>query len=249
MPEKITIDGSAANEAAIQSYHAAHGAPIAMRKIKYLHKIVEQDHRAVQRAPRPRVGVKAFAAAQNTLGGIELMHMIKQRQMAVEAGPESLTAAEQFSALVATSPSTPESLTPKHLHTKTCDKTAQASLAFSEARSVLSLTFSAVRTAASLLLSTPRMAASLAFSAPPFTAPAVSLIPFLILSVVLPMALLLPMVMPSVVSPALQEAWMLSRTSPRLLGVIPRDTATGMAHPSCVHTPRQKRCHRVLPGT
>src|SRR4029453_12302283 len=49
---------------------------------------------------------------------------------------------------------------------------AQASLTFSAARSVVSLTFSAVRAAASLLLSTPR-----------FTAPAVSLMPFLILSV------------------------------------------------------------------
>src|SRR4029453_14187005 len=68
---------------------------------------------------------------------------------------------------------------------------AQASLTFSAARSVVSLTFSAVRAAASLLLSTPRTAASLAFSAPRFTAPAVSLMPFLILSVVFPIIVLL----------------------------------------------------------
>ena len=35
-PEKITIDGSAANEAAIKSYNAAHGPAIAIRKVKYL---------------------------------------------------------------------------------------------------------------------------------------------------------------------------------------------------------------------
>jgi putative transposase len=101
VPEQSTIDGSAANAAAIKSYNAAHGAPIASRKSKYLHNIVEQDQRAVKRVTRPMLGFKAFEAAQNTLIGIELMHMIKQRQMAVEAGKESRTAAEPFSALAA----------------------------------------------------------------------------------------------------------------------------------------------------
>jgi hypothetical protein len=41
-------------------------------------------------------GFKAFDAAQGTLAGIELMHMIKKRQGGVEAGEESRTAAEQF---------------------------------------------------------------------------------------------------------------------------------------------------------
>ena len=41
VPEKITIDGSAANEAAIKSYNAEHGTVIAIRKIKYLNNIVE----------------------------------------------------------------------------------------------------------------------------------------------------------------------------------------------------------------
>src|SRR6266571_5079667 len=45
VPEKITIDGSAANKAAIKSYNAAHGTTIAIRKSKYLNTIVEQDHR------------------------------------------------------------------------------------------------------------------------------------------------------------------------------------------------------------
>ena len=49
VPEKITIDGSAANEAAIKSYNEAHGTAIEIRKIKYLNNIVEQDHRGVKR--------------------------------------------------------------------------------------------------------------------------------------------------------------------------------------------------------
>jgi putative transposase len=41
VPEKITIDGSAANEAAIKSYNEEHGTAIAIRKVKYLNNIVE----------------------------------------------------------------------------------------------------------------------------------------------------------------------------------------------------------------
>jgi putative transposase len=101
VPEKITIDGSAANEAAIKSYNAEHDTAIAIRKIKYLNNIVEQDHRAVKRVTRPMLGFKSFEAAQSTLTGIELMHMIKKRQMVVEAGEEGRTAAEQFYSIAA----------------------------------------------------------------------------------------------------------------------------------------------------
>src|SRR5882724_7838083 len=101
VPEKITIDGSAANEAAIKSYNEAHGTAIAIRKIKYLNNMVEQDHRAVQRVTRPMLGFKSFDAAQGTLTGIELMHMIKKKQMMIEAGDEGRTAAELFYSLAA----------------------------------------------------------------------------------------------------------------------------------------------------
>ncbi len=101
MPEKITIDGSAANEAGIKSYNEEHGTAIAIRKIKYLNNIVEQDHRGVKRVTRPMLGFKSFDAAQGTLVGIELMHMIKKKQLVVEAGDEGLTAAELFYSLAA----------------------------------------------------------------------------------------------------------------------------------------------------
>jgi putative transposase len=101
VPEKITIDGSAANEAAIQSYNEEHGTAITIRKSKYLNNMVEQDHRGVKRITRPMLGFKAFAAAQSTLIGIELMHMIKKRQLVVQEGNEGLTAAEHFYALAA----------------------------------------------------------------------------------------------------------------------------------------------------
>jgi putative transposase len=96
VPERITIDGSEANAAAMRSYNTEHGTSIAIRQIKYLNNSIEQDHRAVKRVTRSMLGFKAFDAAQGTLAGIELMHMIKKRQGGVEAGEESRTAAEQF---------------------------------------------------------------------------------------------------------------------------------------------------------
>ena len=74
---------------------------IIIRQIKYFNNIVEQDHRAVKRVTRPMLGFKSFDAAQETLAGIELMHMIKKKQMMVEAGAEGLTAAELFYSLAA----------------------------------------------------------------------------------------------------------------------------------------------------
>jgi putative transposase len=78
LPETITIDGSTANDAAIKRYNQEHGTAIAIRQVKYLNNIVEQDHRAVKRVTRPMLGFKSFHAAHCTLVGIELMHMPKR---------------------------------------------------------------------------------------------------------------------------------------------------------------------------
>jgi putative transposase len=84
-----------------KSSKEAHGTHIAIRQVKYLHTIVEQDHRGVKRITRSILGFTSFEAAQDTLVGIELMHMIKKTQLMVEAGDEGLTAAAQFYALAA----------------------------------------------------------------------------------------------------------------------------------------------------
>ena len=63
--------------------------------------IVEQDHRGGKRVTRPMLGFKSFEAAQDTLIGIELMHMIKKRQLVVEEGDKGRTAAELFYSLAA----------------------------------------------------------------------------------------------------------------------------------------------------
>lgn len=95
VPEKITIDKSGANTAAIQSVQADSGANIEMRQIKYLNNIVEQDHRAIKRIVRPMLGFKSFRCAHILIAGIETMHMIRKGQLDCPQGQAS-SAASQF---------------------------------------------------------------------------------------------------------------------------------------------------------
>jgi putative transposase len=97
-PEKITIDKSGANTAAIESYNKDHKAGIEIRQVKYLNNIVEQDHRAVKRLARPMLGFKSFRSAQVTLAGIELMHMIRKGQLRTKG---NLRPAQAFYSLTA----------------------------------------------------------------------------------------------------------------------------------------------------
>jgi putative transposase len=81
VPEKITIDKSGANTAAIVSYNANHDAAVEIRHVKYLNNIVEQDHRAIKRMVRAMLEFKAFWLAAMTIAGIEIMHMIRKGQL------------------------------------------------------------------------------------------------------------------------------------------------------------------------
>jgi putative transposase len=97
-PEKITIDKSGANTAAISSYSADRKTGIEIRQCKYLNNIVEQDHRAIKRITRPMLGFKSLRCARILLAGIETMHMIRKRQLG-DPKRQVSTAAEQFYAL------------------------------------------------------------------------------------------------------------------------------------------------------
>jgi len=98
VPEKINIDKSGANTAAIQSIQSDSGAPIEMRQSKYLNNIVEQDHRAVKRIVRPMLGFKCFRCARALFAGIETMHRIRKGQMDCLEGHAS-SAAKKFYSL------------------------------------------------------------------------------------------------------------------------------------------------------
>ena len=100
LPEKITIDKSGANTAAIKRYNRLHKVGIVIRQCKYLNNVIEQDHRAVKRKVRPMLGFKSFWAARGTIAGIEVMHAICKGQLET-TGAVSPTPAEQFYALAA----------------------------------------------------------------------------------------------------------------------------------------------------
>src|SRR5262245_53316429 len=119
-----------------------------------------------------------------------------------------------------------------------------AFLTLSAARAVLSFTFSAARAAASLPLSTARTVLSFTFSAASFTVSAASLIPFLILSVVLPMTvLLLMLVLPGFsILPVLCLCSDLNQPE-RIGKVSTREKCTMVYCPFRMRTMEQKRCH------
>ena len=100
LPEKITIDQSGSNTAAITHYNKSHQTAIVIRQSKYLNNLVEQDHRAVKRLTHPMLGFKSFWSARCTIAGIETMHTIRKGQLRT-AENEAHTPAEQFYALAA----------------------------------------------------------------------------------------------------------------------------------------------------
>ncbi len=63
VPETITIDSSEASAAAIKSYNEEYGTVMAIRPVRYLHNMVEQDHRTVKRVVRPMRGFKSCETA------------------------------------------------------------------------------------------------------------------------------------------------------------------------------------------
>ena len=81
VPEKITIDKSGVNTAAIVGMCTDSGVDIEMRQSKYLNNLIEQDHRAIKRGVRPMLGFKSFRCARAIIAGIETMHMIKKGQL------------------------------------------------------------------------------------------------------------------------------------------------------------------------
>ena len=97
-PEKVTMDKSGANKAALDQIIEDKEVAVLVRQVKYLNNIVEQDHRAVKRITKPMLGFQSFRSAKNVLAGIELMHMIRKGQLNIPGGDE-MSFAEQFYAL------------------------------------------------------------------------------------------------------------------------------------------------------
>jgi transposase-like protein len=94
VPATLTLAGREAHEAALQRDQAAHRPCIRIRQVQELTNVVEQDHRAVKRVTRPRLGCNAFDTTQATRAGIARMPRLKNRPLVVEGGAKGLTAAE-----------------------------------------------------------------------------------------------------------------------------------------------------------
>ncbi len=97
-PDKVAMDRSGAIKAAIDAINAGRDLPILVRQVKYLNNIVEQDHRAIKRVTRPMLNFKSFRSAGSVLAEIELIHMIRKGQFALD-GADVMSFADQFSAL------------------------------------------------------------------------------------------------------------------------------------------------------
>jgi putative transposase len=87
--DKITLDKSGANKAGMNTINLRLALLLMLggvfmyifvRQIKYLNNIAEQDHRFVKKITKPMKGFKSFEAAEATLPGIELHHMLRKQQ-------------------------------------------------------------------------------------------------------------------------------------------------------------------------
>ncbi|GIU51924.1 IS6 family transposase [Shewanella sairae] len=104
LPEKVVIDKSGANAAALDTINIRLWLSgymlfmIEVLTIKYLNNIVEQSHRKVKGKMHQYLGWKSWKGAESTLAGVELWFMIKQGQMNTT---EKMTPWEQFYSLAA----------------------------------------------------------------------------------------------------------------------------------------------------
>ena len=84
VPEKVTMDKSGANKAAMNEINGRGETLIIVRQVKCFNNIVEQDHRAIKRATRPMLNFKSFRSDKSVLAGVELMHMIRKGQRMIK---------------------------------------------------------------------------------------------------------------------------------------------------------------------
>jgi len=55
-----------------------------VRQVKGLNHIVEQDHCLIKRVTKPMLNFKSFHCAGSLIAGIELIHMIRKDQFAMD---------------------------------------------------------------------------------------------------------------------------------------------------------------------
>nr|WP_070165841.1 DDE-type integrase/transposase/recombinase [Agrobacterium vitis] len=101
-PDKVVIDKSGANLAAMQNINLLLLLRgwfwlIEICQDKHLNNMIEQDHRFIKKLTRLMKGLQTFWSASATLDGIEVAHMIRKQQFSTSGQ----SAFKQFSALAA----------------------------------------------------------------------------------------------------------------------------------------------------
>ena len=88
VPSRIVIDKSGANLAGLLRINVGLKfsrvlQTIDILRVKYLNKIIEQDHRFIKKITRPTLGFKALHSAAATFAGLEVAHMIRKQQFQI----------------------------------------------------------------------------------------------------------------------------------------------------------------------
>jgi transposase-like protein len=83
IPRVITVDKNPAYPVAIENLKKNDKLPqeTQVRQTKYLNNIIEQDHRFIKKRTNPMLRFKSFRTAEQTITGIETIHMIKKGQV------------------------------------------------------------------------------------------------------------------------------------------------------------------------
>ena len=105
LPEKVTVDKSGANEAALITLNCMLYLMgiwlenwIEIRQNKYLNNMIEQDHRRIKRLVNPMIGFKSWSSMESTIAGYEMVQMMRKGQ---HINAETMTIWEQFYSLAA----------------------------------------------------------------------------------------------------------------------------------------------------
>jgi transposase, IS6 family len=82
-PRIITVDRNPAYPLAFEvlQQEGTLSETCLLRPCKYLHNVLEQDHRFVKRRVNAGLGFGVFATAQRTIQGYEAIHMIRKGQL------------------------------------------------------------------------------------------------------------------------------------------------------------------------
>jgi transposase, IS6 family len=82
-PRVINVDQNRAYPPAVEELKEEGVLSVAalLRRCKYLNNIVEQDHRFIKRLVNPGLGFFSFNTARRTIGGYEVMNMIRKGQI------------------------------------------------------------------------------------------------------------------------------------------------------------------------